>query len=339
VNNLKKLRNKILEHQFLAVEGAFDRNDLSQRKKIGVRMLTDWYFPNDYILQELSYPNVSAYKNEKIAKNNITACQDNKSSRMVRCNGFSLDIIALLDEKKLNSNSYYIENSSYSGYQEALYFLKTQINKFEKIWHYNNYWKTLSLIKEYIQVDKNKQASFAKSADWDTKVLNTAVGFWVNFQLPLDKLNIYKKNQSYSMASGDKGVFDYNYIEPNLSLINEQLSNVNMIIKMFDLLKISDELRSSKVSLEELKVNLERMKGIMVKELNSEILNEEDLQFISLLALEFKSDQNNPKILKISNDKKTINYDISKAKLLITVTEVAEKKTFAVSPVFSYREY
>lgn len=339
INNLKKLRSKILEQQFLSVEGAFNRSDLNERKKIGVRMLADWYFPNNYILQELSYPNVSSYLNEKTAKNNITSCHDSKSNKIVRCNGFSLDIIALVDEKKLNNNSYYIENSAYQGYKEALYFLKTQINKFEKIWHYNNYWKTLSLIKEYLQVDKNKQAGFAKNADWDIKTLNTSVGIWANLQLPLEKLSVYKKNQSYSMATGDKGFFDYNYIEPNLSLVNEQLSNINMIIKMFDLLKISEELRSTRVSLEEMKTNLERVKGIMVKELNSEILNEEDLQFISLLSLEFKASQNESKILKVSNTKKTVNYDISQPKILIAVTEVAGKKALAVSPVFAYREY
>jgi hypothetical protein len=142
------------------------------------------------------------------------------------------------------------------------------------------------------------------------------------------------------MATGDKEVFDYNYIEPNLSLINEQISNINMITKMFDLLKISEELRSTKIGLEEMKSNLSRVKGIMIKELNSEKLTEEDLQFISLLALEFKSESNVNKVLRInSNSGRALNYDISKSKLLITVNQINGIKTFAVSPVFSYREY
>lgn len=339
INNLKKLKSKVLEKEFLAVEGAFDRNNIKERKQIGVRMLTDWYWPNDYISKELSYPNVSTYLNEKISKNNITACSEKNNGDKIRCNGFSLDIIALINEKSLIANDYFAENSFYKGYKEALYFLKTQISKFDKIWHYNSYWKTLSLMKEYLQVNKNNQPVFARNSNWKTKDLNTAVGTWINSQLPLEKLSIYKKNQSYSMTSGEKENFDYNYIEPNLNLVNEQLSNVNMIIKMFDLLKISDELRSSKVSLEELKVNLERIKGIMVKELNSDYLNEEELQFISLLVLEFKASQETPKILKISgNNIRAVNYDISSSKLIIAITQMNGIKTFAVGPVFSYKE-
>ncbi len=340
VNNLKKFREKILEYNFLGIEGSFSRSDIKERKNIGVRMLTDWYWPNDYILQELSSPNVSLYNGDKISKNNVTACADKNSGKTVRCNGFSLDIVALVNERSLLGNAYYSENSNYQGYNEALYFLTAQVNKFEKIWHYNNYWKTLNLIKEYLQSDKNKQPAFSRSSDWKTKELNTAVGAWVNLQLPLEKLSIYKKNQSYSLATGDKEVFDYNYIEPNLNLINEQISNINMITKMFDLLKISEELRSTKIGLEEMKSNLSRIKGIMVKELNSEKLNEEDLQFISLLALEFKSEADSSKILRVNSDSgKALNYDLSKSKLLITVNQINGIKTFAVSPVFSYREY
>ncbi len=339
INNLKKFQNKILEYKFLPIEGAFDRSNLEQRTKIGVRMLSDWYYPNDYLLQELSYPNVSVYLNKNLAKNNITACWEPKSQKRVRCNGFSLDIISLLDEKSLINNDYYKENTAYQGHSEALYFLKTQINKFGKIWHYNNYWKTLSLMKEYLGFNKNKQLSFSKNSDWDIKALNTAIGSWINMQLPLDKLDIYKKNQNYSMATGDKGSFEYNYIEPNLSLINEQLSNVNMITKMFDLLKVSQELRSTRISLGELKDNLERIKDIIIKELNAEALSEDDLQFISLLALEFKAPQNEDKILKISNNRKTVNYDISKSKLLLVISESDGKKALTVAPVFSYQEY
>ena len=340
INNLKKFREKILEYNFLGIEGSFSRNNIKERKNIGVRMLTDWYWPNDYILQELSSPNVSLYNGDKISKNNVTACADKNSGKTVRCNGFSLDIVALVNERSLSGNNYYLENSNYQGYNEALYFLTTQVNKLEKIWHYNNYWKTLNLIKEYLQSDKNKQPAFSRSSDWKTKDLNTSVGAWINLQLPLEKLNVYKKNQSYSMATGDKEVFDYNYIEPNLNLINEQISNINMITKMFDLLKISEELRSTKIGLEEMKSNLSRVKGIMIKELNSEKLTEEDLQFISLLALEFKSESNVNKVLRInSNSGRALNYDISKSKLLITVNQINGIKTFAVSPVFSYREY
>lgn len=339
VNNLHKFRNKVLEYEFLDIEGGLDKSNLAERNKIGVKMLTDFYWPNDYILNELSYPNVSSYQNKTPAKNNITSCNLGGAIGNVRCNGFSLDVIALVDDKALAGNDYYSENSNYKNYQEELFFLKNQIEKFPSIWHYNNYWKTLNIIKEYLGNNKNNMPIFAQSSNWRRRELYTSVGSWVNLQLPADNLINYQKNQSKAAISSDKVFFDYNYIEPNLSLINEQISNVNMVLDMFKLLKITDELRTVLVSLEDLKNNLNRIKVIMTKELNSEKLTEEDLQFISFLSLEMRSEKAISKTLKIEgNNKKAVNYDINKSKLLILTSISNGIKSFSVGPVFSYIE-
>ncbi len=334
VNNLYKLRNKVLEYNFLAIEGGIDK---STKSKLGVKMLTDFYWPNDYIFNALSYPNVSNYQGTTPAKSNVTYCKINDTNQ--RCNGFSLDILALINEDSVNDNNYYLENSNYSNYNKALNSLKSQISQFLNIWHYNNYWETLSLIKEYLQNDKSKMPTYAQNSEWQKQKLYSAVSFWANLQLPVDNLSVYQKYQDQSIVSGDNDFINYNYIEPNLSLINEQLANVNMIIDMFKLLKISDELKSTLVDLEDLKSNLVQVKEIMIKELNSEELSSEDIKFISLFSRAYKLNSAGNKVLKIEGaNNKTIKYDISNLKLKIIVSEVNGQKSLSIGPVFSYIE-
>lgn len=339
INNLYKFRDEILKYEFLDVEGGFNKNNINEREKLGVKMLTDFYWPNDYIFNKLSYPYVLDYKGEKTAKNNITACNIKNEKNNVRCNGFSLDIIALIDDKALDNNVYYLENSNYKNYKEKLYSLKSQIEKLPSIWHYNNYWNNLNIIKEYLNNDKRKMPVFAQSDNWIDKELFTAVGAWVNLQLPPDKLNFYQKYQSRAIVLEENSFGDYNYIEPNLSLINEQLSSINMILDMFKLLRITNELRSVSVNLEDLKSNLIKIKEIMMKELSSQALEEDDLQFISMFSLEFKVDQINSKILSLDGQNNVINYDISEPKLLVLPSLNKGKISFSVGPVFSYNEY
>ncbi len=340
INNLYKFRNKVLEYNFFDIEGALNKNLEENKPNLGVKMLTGFYWPNDYIMNKLSYPNVSNYQGSVLAKNNITSCDVGKDQRNSRCNGFSLDIIALINEKSLSGNSYYFENSNYKNYSEELSSLKSQLEKFPNIWHYNNYWKTLYLNREYLQSNKNNMPIFARNLNWKTKELHTAVGSWLNLQLAPDKLKIHQKYQGQFITLNDNKFISKNYIEPNLSLINEQIANVNMVLEMFKLLKITDELRSVSVNLEDLKNNLIRVKDIMIKELKSEALTEDDFRFISLLSMEYKMDlAENKNFIINSNNKKSIKYDISKPKLMILVSnDVNGEKSFSVAPVFNYIE-
>lgn len=333
VNNLYKFRNKILEYNFLDIEGGIDK---TIKNKLGVKMLTDFYWPNDYIFNKLSYPNVLDYQGTSTAKNNITFCKTKEG--IYRCNGFSLDVLALIDENSISGNDYYIENTKYNNYSNQMSSIKSQISQFSNIWHYNNYWKTLNIIKEFLQNDKNRMPIYAKNSEWKRQELFSTVGFWVNLQLPADTLDIYQKNQELSTIVYNN-FLNYNYIEPNLNLINEQISNVNMIIDMFKLLKIGDELKSVLNDLEYLKLNLTRTKEIMIKELNSETLSDSDIKFIALFGRTYKLNKAGNKVLNIEgSSKKIVKYDISKVKLKMIVSKVNGQQFLSVGPVFSYIE-
>jgi hypothetical protein len=337
VENLYKLQSKILEYEFLDIEGAFDKNDPKDKPRLGVKMLADFYWPNDYIFDELSYPKVSSYQSDALPKNNVTGCK--LAGETVRCNGFSLDVMSLIFNKSLSDNPYYEENSKYENYRQQMNWLKGQIEKFPQIWHYNNYWQTLKIIKDYLESDKQKLPIFTKNSNWQTKELYTSVGAWINLQLPIDSLKVHQKFQRVMIDSTDSDFIRNNYIEPNLDLINEQLSSTLMVYEMFSLLKVTEELRSVFMDLEDMKEKLEKVKTIMTKELRDEDLSMEELNFISVFAREYKTEKQESKVLVIDGkNNKKISYDISNPKLLIAIFRRNGSNYFSVGPIFSYTE-
>ncbi len=339
IQNLYDFRNDVLRHNFLEIEGGIDKGDLEKRHELGAKMLTGFYWPNDYIFDKLSYPNVLEYKGEKADSSNVTVCNIRNEASNVRCNGFSLDIIALINESSLVGNEYYLENSNYNAYREELHFLRSQINNFPNIWHYNNYWKTLNNIKKYLQNPRKDMPVFARNPEWSHKELHTSIGSWVNLQLPPDQLIAYQKHQGQINIPDEDSFLNHGYIEPNLALIEEKIANTKMILKMFDLLRITEELRSVLVALSDLENNLTRVRDIITKDLSSERLSVEDQQFIFSLALESSLYQSGDKVFEIRGaNNRTIRYDISEPKLMILVSNNKGDKVFSLGPVFSYKE-
>ncbi len=108
---------------------------------------------------------------------------------------------------------------------------------------------------------------------------------------------------------------------------------------MFSLLKITEELRSVFMDLEDMKEKLERVKEIMIKETKGEELSLEDLSFISVFAREYKTEKIEPRILSIaSKNGKKVSYDISNPKLATVIFRRSGQNYMAVGPVFSYIE-
>ncbi len=337
ISNLYKFQERVLEYEFLQIEGALNKNNQSDKAKMGVKMLSDFYWPNDYIFNQLSYPNVQAYQGDQfsIPSSNVTSCKIDGNTH--RCNGFSLDVIKLVFDENLDGNSYYRENSKYNNYLNQVNYLKSQINRFPDIWHYNTYWQSLGLIKKLLSVDNNFLPVFTKNPNWENRKLHTAVSSWVNVQLPSDELVVYQKFQRGITDSTDFSFMRNSYIDPNLDLINEQIASISMISEMFSLLKINEELRSLAVELEDIRVNLLTVKSIMIKELTGEPLSVDDISFISIFPREYKASSPGDKILVITDNKK-ISYDISNPRLLLVVFNREGQNYIAVGPSFSYIE-
>jgi hypothetical protein len=335
--NFEKLKNKINSYDLAAVEGAFNKDDLAVRPQLGVKLLSEFYWPNDYVFSELTTPNVGAYQGQSLPAANVTGCLLNNN--LGRCMGFGLDIINLLVDVPAG-NSYFVENTSYEGYAKAVSNLKAKINTSSANWHYNNFWTTLKTIKASLENNQGKWPIFGRSAAWQQREINRALATWANLQVPLDKFGLYQKySQAENYASDSNKYYEYAYVEPNLALVNELLANVSMTSEMFNALKLNSEVKSVSVSLNDLAANLNSLKSIIEKELKSEDLSSGDYEFINQLIKEYKVETNSSKTFWLSgSNNRGLTEDISNVRILLIIQKNKNNLVLTAGPIFNYWE-
>lgn len=336
VDNLEKLKIKLLEYKMSEAQGAYSPNDINQKTKIGFKMLAESYWPNNYLFSKLTAPNVKEYLVPGLFKGNNTACIMDKLNQ--RCNGVALDIINLVTP--VAESDYFAENINYLNYNLAADKLRSDLNK-NIVWQSTDYWSTLSLIKSFLEVDKNSQPLFAKSKAWGNKSLNTSVAAWINFQLPAEK---FSTNQSFKGVGLNtfSGWSDNAYVEPNLSLVNELIANNTMVLKMLSALQVNSEISQALKNLNTANNNLNILKNIITKELLGEKLNQEDKDAIVDFAKQLKIDKtavsNKKLVLNFPNKNLVLREDLSRLKLMVLIHESEGTKLISVGPVWDYQE-
>lgn len=334
-NNFQKLQEKLNAIEFSPFLGAIAKNDPAVNNRIGFKMLVESYSPNDYIFGNLTSPAVTSYQgNSKISNSvNTTSCRGKNNTPLYRCNGIALDVVNLL--QPIASNAYFDENTNYLNYKSEAQKISDKLNK-DTVWHMNNYWSTLAIASAYLNMDKNNLPIFSRSVAWRNQSFNSAAAAWVNMQLPLDKFSVNQDSSNFSRVN------DNLYVEPNLNLINELLANNEMMIKMFSALQVSSEVASVSNSLWLANSNLTALKGIIVKELSGQTLNEDDNKVISNFAKQLtinKPDANQKKRLSFATPAKIdLVEDLSHLKLMILLHQDGDSKILSVGPVWDYQE-
>jgi hypothetical protein len=335
--NLEKLRAKLLAYDFAEISGALSKTDTSLKPYLGFKLLAESYWPNNYIFSRLTSPAIGNFNATTTANNDVTACRE-KTSAYKRCNGFALDIVNLA--YPIADNSYFSQNTNYSGYSQAVKGLQAELTK-NNIWHINNYWTNLSLIKSLPAVDKANWPLFAQSTAWQNKALTTAAAAWINLQLPMDKVS----NISSVSSSGLNNAASWNensYVEPNLALVNELLADTAMLTQMFSALQLDAEVRLASQDIKDLSASLEKMKLIIVKELTGEELSAADNEAVADFAKQSKTVAASAKekqiTVRLGQQKTALKEDLSRLKLLLIVHQEGNNKVFSVGPVWDYQE-
>jgi len=328
-DDLLKLQAEIARYEFSEIEGSIKRSD---KPILGLRVLQESYFANDYIFRQLTYPNVTSYLGK--SENLITQCL--KELLNNRCKGIGLDIVNLIHPIP-ESNSYFKENTNYQNYNNQVSALKSQLNNFNlDSWHNNNFWAALSIADSFLNSTGSARPNFAYN-HWQEKNVNTVLGGWVNLQLPADKLVSGWEEGGSGLAIATAGN-DYDYIEPDLVIVNELIANTKMLSQMFAALKVVQDYEYSKLNI--LTNELESIKEIMKKELNNEILDFDDLQIVNSFTKQFAVAEKSNKSIELSfkHDSRAVTESIDGVKLLMIVYNRGDKKIFAIGPVFDYQE-
>lgn len=337
-DNLISLQDKIAEYNFPEIEGSIERNDDASMPNLGLRVLQESYWPNDYIFRQLTYPNVTEYSDdEKILKGRpslISMCL--KETLNNRCQGIGLDVVNLIYQLP-ESNKYFQENTNYQNYNSQANLLRSQLNDFNlDSWHNNSYWVTLDIANVFLNSTSLARPNFSNSS-WQERNINTVLGSWVNLQLPADKLIGGWQEEGGSLAISTTGS-DYDYIEPDLVLINELIANTKMLSQMLISLNVVKDYKFSKLNV--LTEELTSIKNVIKKELTSEVVNFDDIEVINNLVKQFKvAEPGNKSInLNFKNSHRVIAESIDGIKLLIIVYRRDDIKIFAIGPIFNYQE-
>jgi hypothetical protein len=251
----------------------------------------------------------------------------------------ALDFINLI--WPVGGSPYFEENTNYVNYAQEVQRLQSELDK-SAIWHSTNYWSTLNLAKTYLGMSKSNLPLFGRSASWQDKSLKTAVGAWVNLQLPADKLSINQSTDDVQSLSNFSRWSENAYVEPNLDLINELLANNAMLLKMFTALQLDKEVSPTLLEIENFSNRLSALQKIIIKELSGQPLeaadNETVVNFIKQFKVDQVSAQNNQLLLKSPQQKATLKEDLSRLKLLVLIHQEGDNKVFSVGPVWDYKE-
>ncbi len=333
--NLEKLRSKVAANKFSEISGGLSKSDPTLKPQLGFKLLAENYWPNNYIFSKLTYPSVGLFQGTSTKITNITACRTNTGQ--IRCNGVALDIVSLI--YPVPTSNYLAENINYNGYSKALTGLQGELQP--SIWHSNNYWANLSLVKSMLTINSSNLPLFARSAAWQDKSLITAAGAWINLQLPPDKFSVAPTVKS----AGFENAVHWNensYVEPNLNLVNELIANAAMMTEMFSALQLETEVRFALQDLRNFSTTMEAMKAIVLKELNGEELNSADNEAIAAFTKQFKTEaataSEKQLSIKLPNQKNPLKEDLSRLKLLLIVHQEGANKIFSVGPVWDYQE-
>lgn len=327
--NLEKLRNKLLSFSFNKIQGGLDvKND---KTKIGFKLLSDYYLPNDYIFSRLSGDSVGDHLGDRIDPSNVTACKDGKK----KCNGFSLDVVGLVADG-VESSPVWQNNTNFSNYLNTFLSLQAEL-KSSTIWQTNNFWSTLGVVDDIFEDNNGQMQIYHRSNFWSQRLINSAVSAWIDLQLPLEQLSLSgKNNQKTGLSSGV--AFNENfYIEPNYNLTQKIIADNEMILGMLDALRVTEQLTSVSLTLKDENTKLKQILEIIKKEISGESLGLEDNNFIGSLAGEYQILQkpNNQLYLKTGGANL---YEGLEVKLMALVYENNEGKFLVVGPIFSYQE-
>jgi hypothetical protein len=331
----KKLQTDLAALRFIDLEGGISRVKENQ-PIIGLRLLQESYWPNDYLFGRLAGPTL---------KPNSDNTRDKKATYCgaygpQRCTGFSYDIANLVYAKQLSlQNKYYTANIDYKNYDQVLATLKGEINKFNNnSWNSNVFWITLDINRSVANYDQRQFPIYSRDSAWQEKRdVNTILGSWADINLPLE--NIYDYYEKKGSNLGDyPECSNLSYIEPNIKLVNEIIAKNKMLIKMLNALNMTSKNNIASVELINLNNKFIKLVEITKHELNNEELNSEECNFINDFAVRSAVDRGNRSFV-ITTNKKELSESIDGIKYAAIVYQQAGKLILGLGPIFNFNEY
>lgn len=335
-NNMEALRQQLLQRVSSPLQGGHNLKTMTGFKNAGLQFLADFYWPNDFIFSSLRYPQVGVYQGgDKPGAGNVTACAVQKIYQ--RCQGSSQDILSFIYPSWQGET--WLENSKYANYQEALGELSPLADEAMRS-NLNNYWSSLALWRFYLNTPDEQLPAFLRSSVWRQQMTVSALGAWVDMQMPLDKLVLRSQSSQPVGLSSLVNVPDYAWVEPNLNFFDRLIAHNSMLLSMFEALGVNDRSSLAANNLRDAGQQLSALRAIAEKQARGEDLVADDTQLIRDFARMYSSSQTGDRVLSWQNValKANIKETLAAPRLLIVAHPAAGQTVFAVSPVFNHKE-
>ncbi|OGF27602.1 hypothetical protein A2303_02960 [Candidatus Falkowbacteria bacterium RIFOXYB2_FULL_47_14] len=337
--DMKKLQERIARFTFLDMEGGINRHDEKNKRYLGMRMLQESYWPNDYIFNHLTGEGILSQASNKI-KPPFTACHTRNRTMFYRCRGLSLDVVNLIHpDPGLIDSDYFRVNTAYEFYPERIKSLKSEIDRFDiNAWNNNAYWSTLDIAKRLLKYDSDYVPVFMKNNDWhNQKDINTVLGGWVNLHLPADKLAGYHEVEEGLGSYSQESLYDY--VEPNIGFIAELMAKNDMLSEMMNVLRVTKKTNAASVELKEINSRFAQILDIARKELSGEDWDIDDRRFITeFVGQNIVENAGEKDIILNPRAINEMTESINGVKFVVLVYKIGEKNIMAVGPVFNYSE-
>ncbi|MFA5359434.1 MAG: DUF3160 domain-containing protein [Patescibacteria group bacterium] len=335
--NALKIQSEVeKKFNFSEIEGGYNRNDIAVRPQIGMRLLQQDYWPDNYIFNQLITPNVGTYKKQfvDLRENNVTGCRLGKQKIFSRCKPIGLDIINLY--VPITNNDYFKENTYYDKYTTQSKKLSDQLKTFTSgSWHNSNYWSIMYLNQQsLLKSDGLDGPLYTLSSAWQQKNLNTAMSAWINLKLPNDKIILNVQQGNNLTVSNETETF----VEPNLVLINELISNINMLSQMLNELRIVKDIDVTLKKISDAMDDFNAIKSLAVKELQGETLDKDSQLIVQNILKRYTVTESPDKNVIFNFGKLKTIESINGIKLQAAVYQQKDKKVLLVGPIFNYVE-
>lgn len=335
--DLLSLAGRLANYSFLGIEGGRDRQDPKSKPLLGVRILQDNYWPNDFILSRLTGTELTLKSGSR--KNQpFTAC-DPVNLPIFRCKAYSGDVLNLFSIAPVDSKEY-LAGTNFNNYPSRVADLETQLGKFDSdTWNMNVYWINFDLAKNYISYSQDLSQKLAISKNWvDKKIVNTVLGSWVNTSLGLDTWEKYQAGPKKSFEF-EKSCDLRSYVEPNAYFYADLIERNNILLKAVDVLRVGKKTNAVSIALNEMNKKIVDIRKIAEKELAGENINDEDCELIKEITTGNKVSVPGNKKMSWGTPLGYAQESIDGVKLMAFIYSYKkDEKVMAVGPIFNFKE-
>jgi hypothetical protein len=314
-------------------------------KTKGMRLMGQRFIPDSYMFQNLVYPRVMQYSGDL---NNLPFTGVPSIVGIVRGYPRGLDVMALLGSEQAKAILIQEGDTDYIGYWDSFNELAEEFGAFSpEDWNRNLYWGWLYSLQALITDYGDGYPAFMKYPAWSKRTLHAALASWT--ELRHDTILYAKQSYSSPPYSESSPPTPPAYIEPAPEFFGRLIDLARMTrTGLSDMEVLSDEANERLLSFE---VMLNRLVGIVTKELTNQPLSDEDRLYLNALADDLEwvvtgVEETGLKTTLVADvhtcgsEQKVLEEGVGKVDLVVVACPQYDGSAFlAVGPVLSYYEF